>query len=71
MRTNLSYMDSLMKFHQQQGEKSLNKLPQVNHKPLDLFKLKCKVTEFGGYEKVYSSARYCGEIEPTISNVNE
>ncbi|KAI4118291.1 MAG: hypothetical protein LQ345_001635 [Seirophora villosa] len=50
-RTNLNYLDQLSKFHKQHGI-NLNRLPSVDKKPLNLFKLKQAVETRGGFEKV-------------------
>ncbi len=50
-RANLSYLDALAKFHKQQGH-SLNRLPYVDKKPLDLYRLKKAVEARGGFDKV-------------------
>jgi len=50
-RANLSYLDALAKFHKQQGN-NLNRLPYVDKKPLDLYRLKKAVEARGGFDKV-------------------
>lgn len=50
-RANLSYLDGLAKFHKQHGN-NLHRLPYVDKKPLDLYRLKKAVESRGGFEKV-------------------
>ena len=50
-RTNNNYLDQLNKFHKQHGA-NFNRLPSVDKKPLDLYKLKKAVAQRGGFEKV-------------------
>lgn len=50
-RANLTYLDALAKFHKQQGT-NLSRLPYVDKKPLDLYRLKKAVEAIGGFEKV-------------------
>ncbi|KAH7318271.1 PLU-1-like protein-domain-containing protein [Stachybotrys elegans] len=50
-RANLTYLDGLSKFHKQQGN-NLHRLPYVDKKPLDLYRLKKAVESRGGFEKV-------------------
>ncbi|KAM0328590.1 hypothetical protein ACHAQA_004998 [Verticillium albo-atrum] len=50
-RANMSYLDALAKFHKQQGN-NLHRLPYVDKKPLDLYRLKKAVEARGGFEKV-------------------
>ncbi|KAL1901618.1 hypothetical protein Cpir12675_000308 [Ceratocystis pirilliformis] len=50
-RANLTYLDALFKFHKQQGN-NLHRLPYVDKKPLDLYKLKKAVEARGGFDKV-------------------
>ncbi|WYZ38240.1 hypothetical protein EsH8_III_000154 [Colletotrichum jinshuiense] len=50
-RANISYLDALAKFHRQQGN-NLHRLPYVDKKPLDLYRLKKAVEARGGFEKV-------------------
>ncbi|ETS02873.1 PHD transcription factor [Trichoderma reesei RUT C-30] len=50
-RANLTYLDGLSKFHKQQGN-NLHRLPYVDKKPLDLFRLKKAVESRGGFDKV-------------------
>ena len=50
-RTNLQYLDQLVKYHKQHGM-NLNRFPSVDKRPLDLYKLKKAVECRGGFEKV-------------------
>ncbi|KAG6014464.1 hypothetical protein E4U43_006509 [Claviceps pusilla] len=50
-RANLTYLDGLSKFHKQQGS-NLHRLPYVDKKPLDLYRLKKAVESRGGFDKV-------------------
>lgn len=50
-RANLTYLDGLAKFHKQQGN-NLHRLPYVDKKPLDLYRLKKAVESRGGFDKV-------------------
>lgn len=74
-RANLSYLDALAKFHKQQGT-NLNRLPYVDKKPLDLYKLKKAVESRGGFEKVCKTKKwaeigrdlgYSGKIMSSLS----
>ncbi|GJC93055.1 PLU-1-like protein [Colletotrichum higginsianum] len=47
----MSYLDALAKFHRQQGN-NLHRLPYVDKKPLDLYRLKKAVEARGGFDKV-------------------
>ncbi|KAJ3090446.1 hypothetical protein HK102_003698 [Quaeritorhiza haematococci] len=50
-RTVLNYLDQLQKFHQQQGT-PFNKIPHLDKKPVDLYKLKKEVAKRGGHQAV-------------------
>lgn len=74
-RANLSYLEALSKFHKQQGT-NLNRLPYVDKKPLDLYKLKRAVESRGGFEKVCKTKKwaeigrdlgYSGKIMSSLS----
>ncbi|KAI1372793.1 PLU-1-like protein [Hypoxylon crocopeplum] len=74
-RANLSYLDALAKFHRQQGT-NLNRLPYVDKKPLDLYRLKKAVESRGGFEKVCKTKKwaeigrdlgYSGKIMSSLS----
>ncbi|KAJ2653255.1 hypothetical protein IWW40_000621 [Coemansia sp. RSA 1250] len=56
-RTNLNYLDQLYKFHAQQGQ-PLTKVPQLDHRPIDLFGLRHEVAVRGGYQKVNGEKRW-------------
>jgi histone demethylase JARID1 len=75
-RANLSYVDGLLKFHKQQGNPTANRLPYVDKKPLDLFRLKKAVEARGGFEKVCKHKKwaeigrdlgYSGKIMSSLS----
>jgi [histone H3]-trimethyl-L-lysine4 demethylase len=74
-RANLTYLDALAKFHRQQGT-NLNRLPYVDKKPLDLYRLKKAVEARGGFEKVCKTKKwaeigrdlgYSGKIMSSLS----
>ncbi|KAI2602212.1 PLU-1-like protein [Hypoxylon sp. NC1633] len=74
-RANLSYLDALSRFHRQQGT-NLNRLPYVDKKPLDLYRLKKAVESRGGFEKVCKTKKwaeigrdlgYSGKIMSSLS----
>ena len=74
-RANLTYLDALAKFHKQQGT-NLNRLPYVDKKPLDLYRLKRAVESRGGFEKVCKTKKwaeigrdlgYSGKIMSSLS----
>jgi histone demethylase JARID1 len=74
-RANLAYLDGLGKFHKQQGT-NLHRLPYVDKKPLDLYKLKKCVETRGGFEKVCKHKKwaeigrdlgYSGKIMSSLS----
>lgn len=50
-RANLTYLESLFKYHRQQGL-NLHRMPFVDKKPLDLYRLKKAVESRGGFDKV-------------------
>ncbi|SPO06090.1 related to regulator protein rum1 [Cephalotrichum gorgonifer] len=50
-RANLTYLDALYKFHKQQGNNP-SRVPYVDKKPLDLYRLKKAVEARGGFDKV-------------------
>ncbi|KAF8977172.1 hypothetical protein BGZ46_007589, partial [Entomortierella lignicola] len=56
-RTNLNYLDQLYKFHRQQGHPVL-KIPQLDKRPIDLFRLRKDVAANGGYQKVTSAKKW-------------
>jgi histone demethylase JARID1 len=74
-RANLTYLDALAKFHKQGGT-NLNRLPYVDKKPLDLYRLKKAVEARGGFEKVCKMKKwaeigrdlgYSGKIMSSLS----
>ncbi|KAF9113649.1 hypothetical protein BGX27_001124 [Mortierella sp. AM989] len=56
-RTNLNYLDQLYKFHRQQGH-PVNKIPQLDKRPIDLFRLRKEVASRGGYQKVTAGKKW-------------
>jgi histone demethylase JARID1 len=50
-RTNVNYLEQLTKYHLQTG-KSIGKIPQLDKRPIDLYKLKNEVTMRGGVQQV-------------------
>ncbi|KAF9334904.1 hypothetical protein BG006_001254 [Podila minutissima] len=56
-RTNINYLDQLYKFHRQQGHPVL-KIPQLDKRPIDLFRLKKEVAARGGYQKVTAGKKW-------------
>ncbi|KAK8136077.1 Lid2 complex component lid2 [Apiospora sp. TS-2023a] len=74
-RANMNYIDQLAKFHKQQGT-NLNRLPYVDKKPLDLYRLKKAVEARGGFDKVCKMKKwaeigrdlgYSGKIMSSLS----
>ncbi|KAG5799664.1 hypothetical protein H9Q69_001294 [Fusarium xylarioides] len=74
-RANLTYLDGLSKFHKQHGT-NLHRLPYVDKKPLDLYRLKKAVESRGGFEKVCKHKKwaeigrdlgYSGKIMSSLS----
>ncbi|KAG0198705.1 hypothetical protein BGX28_007881 [Mortierella sp. GBA30] len=56
-RTNLNYLEQLHKFHSQQGH-PVHKIPQLDKRPIDLFRLKKEVAARGGYQKVTAGKKW-------------
>ncbi|TPX31535.1 hypothetical protein SmJEL517_g05157 [Synchytrium microbalum] len=56
-RTTLNYLDQLQQYHQQNGT-PLTKLPTLDRKPIDLFKLKKEVARRGGHEGVTDQKKW-------------
>lgn len=52
-RANLNYLEQLYKFHRQAGH-PVHKIPQLDKRPIDLFRLKKEVAQRGGYQIVRS-----------------
>jgi len=50
-RSNMNYVEQLHKFHSQQGH-PVHKMPQLDKRPIDLFRLRQEVAARGGYQKV-------------------
>lgn len=53
-RTNLNYLEQLYKFHRQQGH-PVYKIPQLDKRPIDLFRLRKEVAARGGYKTVLNT----------------
>ncbi|KAK9316935.1 PLU-1-like protein-domain-containing protein [Lipomyces starkeyi] len=75
-RANLNFLDQLHKFHKQRGV-TLNKLPSVDRRPLDLYHLKKSVDMRGGFEVVCKKKQwaeigrelgYSGKIMTSLSS---
>lgn len=49
-RANVNYLEQLYKFHRLHGH-PINKVPQLDKRPIDLFRLKKEVARRGGYQK--------------------
>ncbi|CAI4214758.1 unnamed protein product [Parascedosporium putredinis] len=74
-RANLTYTDALYKFHKQQGNNP-SRVPYVDKKPLDLYRLKKAVEARGGFDKVCKHKKwaeigrdlgYSGKIMSSLS----
>ena len=74
-RANLTYTDGLYKFHKQQGNNP-SRVPYVDKKPLDLYRLKKAVEARGGFDKVCKHKKwaeigrdlgYSGKIMSSLS----
>jgi histone demethylase JARID1 len=52
-RANLNYLEQLYKFHRQAGH-PVHKIPQLDKRPIDLFRLKKEVAQRGGYQTVHN-----------------
>lgn len=74
-RANLTYIDALYKFHKQQGNNP-SRVPYVDKKPLDLYRLKKAVEARGGFDKVCKHKKwaeigrdlgYSGKIMSSLS----
>lgn len=74
-RANLTYLDALYKFHKQQGNNP-SRVPYVDKKPLDLYRLKKAVEARGGFDKVCKHKKwaeigrdlgYSGKIMSSLS----
>ncbi|GAN06616.1 histone demethylase JARID1A [Mucor ambiguus] len=50
-RTNVNYLEQITKYHKLTG-KSITKLPQLDKRPIDLYKLKNEVAARGGVQEV-------------------
>jgi hypothetical protein len=50
-RAKVNFLKQLYRFHKQQGNPRVA-VPSINHKPLDLWRLRKEVQEWGGYDMV-------------------
>lgn len=50
-RAKINFLEQLYRFHQQQGNTRVS-VPTINNKPMDLWLLRKKVQELGGYDAV-------------------
>ncbi|KAK7749653.1 hypothetical protein SLS53_000231 [Cytospora paraplurivora] len=75
-RANITYVDSLMKFHKQSGNHHMQRMPYVDKRPLDLWRLKKAVESRGGFDKVCKTKKwaeigrdlgYSGKIMSSLS----
>lgn len=74
-RANMNYIDGLAMFHKQHGT-NYSRLPSVDKRPLDLYKLKKAVEARGGFEQVCKTKKwaeigrdlgYSGKIMSSLS----
>ncbi|KAI8096840.1 uncharacterized protein BX664DRAFT_325009 [Halteromyces radiatus] len=56
-RTNLNYLEQLQKFHKLHG-RPIQRIPHLDKRPIDLYKLKKEVAQKGGYQKVCDEKRW-------------
>ncbi|KAI7883965.1 hypothetical protein K492DRAFT_205018 [Lichtheimia hyalospora FSU 10163] len=56
-RANVNYLEQLYKFHRLHGH-PINKVPQLDKRPIDLFRLKKEVARRGGYQKVTKQKKW-------------
>ncbi|KAI8149987.1 PLU-1-like protein-domain-containing protein [Fennellomyces sp. T-0311] len=56
-RANVNYLEQLYKFHRLHGH-PVNKVPQLDKRPIDLFKLKKEVAQRGGYHNVTQQKKW-------------
>ncbi|KAH8554111.1 PLU-1-like protein-domain-containing protein [Umbelopsis sp. PMI_123] len=56
-RANLNYLEQLYKFHRQAGH-PVHKIPQLDKRPIDLFRLKKEVAQRGGYQMVTAQKKW-------------
>ncbi|KAI7861114.1 PLU-1-like protein-domain-containing protein [Circinella umbellata] len=56
-RANVNYLEQLYKFHRLHGH-PVNKVPQLDKRPIDLFKLKKEVAQRGGYQMVTQQKKW-------------
>ncbi|KAI9310266.1 hypothetical protein BX666DRAFT_2033269 [Dichotomocladium elegans] len=56
-RANVNYLEQLHNFHRLNGH-PVNKIPQLDRRPIDLFKLKKEVAHRGGYQVVTQQKKW-------------
>ncbi|KAF9576363.1 hypothetical protein EC968_009337 [Mortierella alpina] len=56
-RSSMNYVEQLQKFHSQQGH-PVHKMPQLDKRPIDLFRLRKEVAARGGYQKVTGGKKW-------------
>ncbi|KAF9982818.1 hypothetical protein BGZ75_005704 [Mortierella antarctica] len=56
-RSNMNYVEQLQRFHSQQGH-PVHKMPQLDKRPIDLFRLRKEVAARGGYQKVTGGKKW-------------
>ncbi|KAI8880179.1 hypothetical protein K501DRAFT_225308 [Backusella circina FSU 941] len=57
-RTNVNYLEQLTKYHLLNGNKSGVKIPQLDKRPIDLYKLKKQVDDRGGFQLVTKEKKW-------------
>ncbi|KAI9310827.1 PLU-1-like protein-domain-containing protein [Dichotomocladium elegans] len=57
IRANVNYLEELHKFHRLHRH-PVTKLPQLDKRPIDLFRLKKEVAQRGGYQKVTAQKKW-------------
>ncbi|KAI0265971.1 PLU-1-like protein-domain-containing protein [Gloeopeniophorella convolvens] len=56
-RAKINFLEQLYRFHQQQGNTRVS-VPTINNKPMDLWLLRKKVQELGGYDAVTKGKKW-------------
>jgi histone demethylase JARID1 len=57
-RTNVNYLEQLTKYHLLNGDKGAVKIPQLDKRPIDLYKLKKQVDDRGGFQLVTKEKKW-------------
>lgn len=65
-RANVNYLGQLYKYHRLSGH-PVNKIPQLDKRPIDLYKLKKEVAVRGGYQVVGVSQLCCISVSKSQS----